>query len=92
MRKMMIYNALLFSPNLLKFLPYFRYPEALYVVYTGDADVSDQQILEGAFRRFNIRLTRPVKFVFLRKRYLVEDSLYPHFTLLGQSLGSIFLG
>ena len=47
MRKMMIYNALLFSPNLLKFLPYFRYPEALYVVYTGDADVSDQQILEG---------------------------------------------
>ncbi|EPY84883.1 hypothetical protein CB1_000435010 [Camelus ferus] len=33
-----------------------------------------------------------VKFVFLRKRYLVEDSLYPHFTLLGQSLGSIFLG
>ncbi|XP_055398261.1 GDP-Man:Man(3)GlcNAc(2)-PP-Dol alpha-1,2-mannosyltransferase [Bubalus kerabau] len=69
-----------------------KYPEALYVVYTGDADVSGQQILEGAFRRFNIRLTRPVKFVFLRKRYLVEDSLYPHFTLLGQSLGSIFLG
>uniref|UniRef100_A0A8C3W2X9 GDP-Man:Man(3)GlcNAc(2)-PP-Dol alpha-1,2-mannosyltransferase n=1 Tax=Catagonus wagneri TaxID=51154 RepID=A0A8C3W2X9_9CETA len=69
-----------------------KYPEAVYVVYTGDADVSGQQILEGAFRRFNIRLTHPVKFVFLRKRYLVEDSLYPHFTLLGQSLGSIFLG
>lgn len=34
----------------------------------------------------------PVEFVFLKKRYLVEDSLYPHFTLLGQSLGSIFLG
>nr|KAF6372830.1 ALG11 alpha-1,2-mannosyltransferase [Pipistrellus kuhlii] len=27
-----------------------------------------------------------------KKRYLVEDSLYPYFTLLGQSLGSIFLG
>ncbi|XP_040847400.1 GDP-Man:Man(3)GlcNAc(2)-PP-Dol alpha-1,2-mannosyltransferase isoform X2 [Ochotona curzoniae] len=27
-----------------------------------------------------------------KKRYLVEDSRYPHFTLLGQSLGSIFLG
>ncbi|XP_045725334.1 GDP-Man:Man(3)GlcNAc(2)-PP-Dol alpha-1,2-mannosyltransferase isoform X1 [Mirounga angustirostris] len=69
-----------------------KYPEAVYVVYTGDVNVSGQQILEGAFRRFNIRLTHPVKFVFLRKRYLVEDSLYPHFTLLGQSLGSILLG
>ncbi|NP_898965.1 GDP-Man:Man(3)GlcNAc(2)-PP-Dol alpha-1,2-mannosyltransferase isoform 2 [Mus musculus] len=27
-----------------------------------------------------------------KKRYLVEDSRYPHFTLLGQSLGSILLG
>ncbi|XP_004447132.1 GDP-Man:Man(3)GlcNAc(2)-PP-Dol alpha-1,2-mannosyltransferase [Dasypus novemcinctus] len=69
-----------------------KYPEAVYVVYTGDVHVSGEQILEGAFRRFNIRLSRPVKFVFLRKRYLVEDSLYPHFTLLGQSLGSVFLG
>ncbi|XP_036760757.2 GDP-Man:Man(3)GlcNAc(2)-PP-Dol alpha-1,2-mannosyltransferase [Manis pentadactyla] len=69
-----------------------KYPEAVYVVYTGDVDVSSQQILEGAFRRFNIRPIRPVRFVFLRKRYLVEDSLYPHFTLLGQSLGSILLG
>uniref|UniRef100_A0A9L0SKH6 GDP-Man:Man(3)GlcNAc(2)-PP-Dol alpha-1,2-mannosyltransferase n=1 Tax=Equus caballus TaxID=9796 RepID=A0A9L0SKH6_HORSE len=69
-----------------------RYPEAIYVVYTGDINVNGQQILDGAFRRFNIRLMRPVKFVFLRKRYLVEDSLYPHFTLLGQSLGSVLLG
>ncbi|XP_066092117.1 GDP-Man:Man(3)GlcNAc(2)-PP-Dol alpha-1,2-mannosyltransferase isoform X2 [Saccopteryx bilineata] len=69
-----------------------KYPSASYVVYTGDVNVSSEQILEGAFRRFNIRLMHPVKFVFLRKRYLVEDSLYPHFTLLGQSLGSIFLG
>ncbi|KAM4864610.1 GDP-Man:Man(3)GlcNAc(2)-PP-Dol alpha-1,2-mannosyltransferase isoform X1 [Urocitellus parryii] len=69
-----------------------KYPKAVYVVYTGDVNVSGQQILEGAFRRFNIRLTCPVQFVFLKKRYLVEDSQYPHFTLLGQSLGSIFLG
>ncbi|XP_004433745.1 PREDICTED: GDP-Man:Man(3)GlcNAc(2)-PP-Dol alpha-1,2-mannosyltransferase [Ceratotherium simum simum] len=69
-----------------------KYPEAVYVVYTGDVNVNGQQILDGAFTRFNIRLIRPVKFVFLRKRYLVEDSLYPHFTLLGQSLGSILLG
>ncbi|EHB13090.1 Asparagine-linked glycosylation protein 11-like protein [Heterocephalus glaber] len=69
-----------------------KYPEAVYVVYTGDVNVSGQQILEGAFRKFNIRLIHRVQFVFLRKRYLVEDSRYPCFTLLGQSLGSIFLG
>uniref|UniRef100_A0A8C2QE65 GDP-Man:Man(3)GlcNAc(2)-PP-Dol alpha-1,2-mannosyltransferase n=1 Tax=Cricetulus griseus TaxID=10029 RepID=A0A8C2QE65_CRIGR len=69
-----------------------KYPEAIYVVYTGDTNVSGQQILEGAVRRFNIKLAHPVQFVFLRKRYLVEDSRYPHFTLLGQSLGSVLLG
>lgn len=68
-----------------------KYPAAVYIVYTGD-NVSGEQILEGAFRRFNIRLTHPVTFIFLRKRYLVEDSLYPHFTLLLQSLGSLVLG
>lgn len=64
----------------------------MYVVYTGDVGVSSEQILEGAFRRFNIRLLHPVTFVFLRKRYLVEGSLYPHCTLLLQSLGSVLLG
>ncbi|XP_074073297.1 GDP-Man:Man(3)GlcNAc(2)-PP-Dol alpha-1,2-mannosyltransferase [Macrotis lagotis] len=69
-----------------------KYHEAAYVVYTGDENVTDEQILADALRRFNIKLDHPVKFVFLRKLYLVEASLYPHFTLLGQSLGSIFLG
>ncbi|NWH59412.1 ALG11 mannosyltransferase, partial [Geococcyx californianus] len=69
-----------------------RYRNVTCVVYTGDRDATDEEIVEGAFRRFNIKLTHPVKFVFLEKRYLVEASLYPHFTLLGQSLGSVFLG
>ncbi|XP_044141988.1 GDP-Man:Man(3)GlcNAc(2)-PP-Dol alpha-1,2-mannosyltransferase isoform X1 [Bufo gargarizans] len=69
-----------------------RYKDAIYVVYTGDKDVSGEEILAGAGGRFNIKLSYPVKFVFLDKRYLVEDRLYPHFTLLGQSLGSILLG
>ncbi|XP_069061557.1 GDP-Man:Man(3)GlcNAc(2)-PP-Dol alpha-1,2-mannosyltransferase [Pleurodeles waltl] len=63
-----------------------------YVVYTGDRDVTGEQILLCAFTRFNIKLPHPVKFVFLEKRNLVEARLYPHFTLLGQSLGSIILG
>ncbi|KFO57351.1 GDP-Man:Man(3)GlcNAc(2)-PP-Dol alpha-1,2-mannosyltransferase, partial [Corvus brachyrhynchos] len=69
-----------------------KYRNVTCVVYTGDRDATGEEIVEGAFRRFNIKLIHPVKFVFLEKRFLVEASLYPHFTLLGQSLGSVFLG
>lgn len=69
-----------------------RYPNISFVVYTGDQGVTSEQILEGARRRFNITLPRPVLFVFLRHRALVEASSYPHVTLLGQSVGSLFLG
>ncbi|KAK6315256.1 hypothetical protein J4Q44_G00147850 [Coregonus suidteri] len=69
-----------------------RYPNISFVVYTGDQGVTGEQILEGARQRFNIRLPRPVTFIFLKNRLLVESSTYPHFTLLGQSMGSMFLG
>ncbi|XP_066504930.1 GDP-Man:Man(3)GlcNAc(2)-PP-Dol alpha-1,2-mannosyltransferase [Hoplias malabaricus] len=69
-----------------------RFEDVDFVVYTGDQGVTAEQILDGARRRFNIRLPRPVRFVFLKHRLLVEANLYPHFTLLGQSLGSLFLG
>uniref|UniRef100_A0A6I8SL47 GDP-Man:Man(3)GlcNAc(2)-PP-Dol alpha-1,2-mannosyltransferase n=1 Tax=Xenopus tropicalis TaxID=8364 RepID=A0A6I8SL47_XENTR len=69
-----------------------RYKDAIYVIYTGDKDVSEEQILNGAAARFNIKLSHPVKFIFLEKRGLVEASFYPRFTLLGQSLGSVVLG
>ena len=38
-----------------------------------------------------IHLPRPPEFVFLRQRVWVEASTWPAFTLLGQSLGSIYL-
>ncbi|CDQ75611.1 GDP-Man:Man(3)GlcNAc(2)-PP-Dol alpha-1,2-mannosyltransferase [Oncorhynchus mykiss] len=69
-----------------------RYQDVNFMVYTGDQGVTNQQILDGARRRFNILLPRPVQFVFLKHRLLVEASLFPHFTLIGQSVGSIFLG
>ncbi|KAM4731480.1 GDP-Man:Man(3)GlcNAc(2)-PP-Dol alpha-1,2-mannosyltransferase-like isoform 2-T2 [Anableps anableps] len=69
-----------------------RYPNVSFVVYTGDNGVTGEQILEGARQHFNITLPRPVTFIFLRHRRLVEAASYPHFTLLGQSLGSMFLG
>ncbi|XP_041857009.1 GDP-Man:Man(3)GlcNAc(2)-PP-Dol alpha-1,2-mannosyltransferase-like [Melanotaenia boesemani] len=69
-----------------------RYPTVSFVVYTGDQGVTGDQILEGARQRFKITLPRPVTFIFLHHRALVEASSYPHFTLLGQSTGSMFLG
>lgn len=42
--------------------------------------------------RFNIQLHGPtIQFLYLSTRRLVLPSTYPHFTLLGQSLGSIVL-
>lgn len=69
-----------------------RYNFVRCVVYTGDPYVSGEEILRKARQRFNISLPQPVEFVFLKKRRWVEASMYPYFTLLGQSLGSMLLG
>ena len=70
-----------------------RYPNALCVVYTGDHDASRDQILANARNRFNI-LINPARvvFLYLASREYVLASKWPHFTLLGQSMGSLVLG
>jgi alpha-1,2-mannosyltransferase len=61
------------------------------VVMTGDA-ASDADILALAKQRFGLALApERVSFVRLRLRFLVEAELYPHFTMLLQSLGSVLL-
>ncbi|XP_046359733.2 GDP-Man:Man(3)GlcNAc(2)-PP-Dol alpha-1,2-mannosyltransferase-like isoform X1 [Haliotis rufescens] len=62
------------------------------VVYTGDIDAKPEEILGRARQRFNIVLPKPIEFVYLRRRQWVEACKYPYFTLLGQSLGSLYLG
>ncbi|XP_023727628.1 GDP-Man:Man(3)GlcNAc(2)-PP-Dol alpha-1,2-mannosyltransferase isoform X2 [Cryptotermes secundus] len=69
-----------------------RYAHVKIVVYTGDSDATPKDILKLAEQRFNIKLIAPVQFVYLRRRRWVEADMYPYFTLLGQSLGSIVLG
>ncbi|XP_035825053.1 GDP-Man:Man(3)GlcNAc(2)-PP-Dol alpha-1,2-mannosyltransferase isoform X2 [Aplysia californica] len=69
-----------------------RYPNVQCVIYTGDVDATPDEILARASQRFNIFLPSRVEFVFLRCRGWVEASKYPYFTLLGQSIGSVFLG
>ncbi|KAF1983041.1 glycosyltransferase family 4 protein [Aulographum hederae CBS 113979] len=69
-----------------------RWPEALCVVYTGDHDADKETIINRVQNRFNIPLHGPrVHFLYLSTRHYVLASTYPHFTLLGQSLGSIVL-
>lgn len=68
------------------------HPDLLCVVYTGDVDATKSQILDRVQSRFSITLSpKTLHFVFLTRRALVEDSTYPHFTLIGQSLGSVGL-
>lgn len=69
-----------------------RYNFVKCLVYTGDQDVNSREILEKARTRFNISLKQPVEFVYLKKRRWVEAAMYPFFTLLGQSFGSLILG
>jgi alpha-1,2-mannosyltransferase len=69
-----------------------RYSFIKCVVFTGDVDVSSSEILEGASKKFNIQLNDDIRFIFLKRRRWVEAKTWPCFTLVGQSLGSIFLG
>jgi alpha-1,2-mannosyltransferase len=68
-----------------------RYPNSQFILYTGDTD-APEEILARTKQLFNIVLPYPVEFVYLHRRKFVEEGSYPYFTLLGQSLGSIYLG
>ncbi|KAH9932777.1 mannosyltransferase [Epithele typhae] len=67
-------------------------PDIVSVVYSGDVDATKDVIISKVKARFDIELSpKSLHFVFLESRRLVEDSTWPRFTLLGQSLGSMFL-
>ncbi|RFU23901.1 hypothetical protein B7463_g12435, partial [Scytalidium lignicola] len=69
-----------------------RWPNAKVVVYTGDNDVDKAAILARVKSRFNIQLHPPtITFLYLTTRHWVLASTWPHFTLLGQSIGSLVL-
>lgn len=69
-----------------------RWPRAICAVYTGDHDASKATILERVKQRFNIHLHPPtVVFLYLETRHWVLSTTWPHFTLLGQSIGSLMM-
>lgn len=71
-----------------------KYGSKIHIkIYTGDTNVSSEEILRNAARVFNISVDeKNIDFVFLQRRRWIEAQRYPHFTLLGQSLGSMVLG
>lgn len=43
-------------------------------------------------KTLNVQLGKNIKFIYLQRRKWVEGSMYPYFTLLGQAIGSVYLG
>ncbi|RDX77767.1 GDP-Man:Man(3)GlcNAc(2)-PP-Dol alpha-1,2-mannosyltransferase, partial [Mucuna pruriens] len=66
-------------------------PELDCYVYTGDHDATPQSLMARALDRFGVTLLSPPKVVHLYKRKWIEETTYPHFTMIGQSLGSMYL-
>ena len=65
-------------------------PSIRCVVYTGDVDATPQQIQQRAIERFNLPpFSRPITFIYLTNRRLLSPHLYPHLTILVQSLASL---
>ncbi|CAL1681548.1 unnamed protein product [Lasius platythorax] len=69
-----------------------KYPDVHIAIYTGDLDADPEKILSRTEKAFNVKLRPNIEFVYLHRRKWVEASMYPYFTLLGQSLGSVWLG
>ena len=70
-----------------------RYSFIRCIIYTGfEKDVIAEDILNKVYEQFGISLCERVEFVYLHRRKWVEASSWPHFTILGQNLGSIILG
>ncbi|KAJ1429496.1 Glycosyl transferase, family 1 [Sesbania bispinosa] len=66
-------------------------PHLPCLVYTGDHDATPQTLMARALDRFGVTLLAPPKVVHLYKRKWIEETTYPHFTMIGQSLGSVYL-
>ncbi|SMN22225.1 similar to Saccharomyces cerevisiae YNL048W ALG11 Alpha-1,2-mannosyltransferase [Maudiozyma saulgeensis] len=67
-------------------------PNIIVVIYTGDCDATGEQILESVSKRFDYELDASrISFIFLKYRKYVDSKTWPHFTLLGQAIGSVLL-
>ncbi|KAK4685333.1 hypothetical protein P7C73_g4818, partial [Tremellales sp. Uapishka_1] len=68
-------------------------PDVVILVYSGDYPLaSKEEILGKVKNRFSIELDpKTMQFIPLPSRELISDTYWKHFTLLGQSFGSLVL-
>ncbi len=61
------------------------------VIYTSDAEKSPSEILDKVRHMFRLEMKQrnKISFVYIRSRFLLNFKLYPTFTLLCLSLGSL---
>ncbi|KAH1011178.1 GDP-Man:Man(3)GlcNAc(2)-PP-Dol alpha-1,2-mannosyltransferase isoform X2 [Dendroctonus ponderosae] len=70
-----------------------KYPYATLYLYTGDVAFSPVEIKKKVKDTLNVEIKSDrLKFIYLTSRKWVEADKYPVFTLLGQLIGSIYLG
>lgn len=69
-----------------------KYPDAEYYIYTVNIEATPQEILAKVDKALNVKVTNNVKFIYLNRKKWIEAETYSYFTLLGQSLGSVYLG
>ncbi|ODV94118.1 hypothetical protein PACTADRAFT_24013, partial [Pachysolen tannophilus NRRL Y-2460] len=63
----------------------------IVLIYTGDEE-SPKDILINVERRFGYKFNpKRIVFIYLYKRYLIEPSTWPYFTLIGQAIGTLLL-
>lgn len=68
-----------------------HYPDLDCTIYTGDLDATPDSLSLRAIDRFGVKLLTPPQVVHLNKRKWIEERTYPRFTMIGQSLGSVYL-
>ncbi|KAL6538757.1 asparagine-linked glycosylation protein [Orobanche gracilis] len=68
-----------------------EFPDLECVIYTGDHGASPKSLAARSIDCFGVKLIHTVKVVHLYKRKWVEETTYPRFTMIGQSLGSVYL-
>ncbi|CAM4793867.1 unnamed protein product [Rotaria magnacalcarata] len=65
------------------------------IIYTGDRDVTTEEMLQCVKRRFGIDMetySSSITLIYLRSRVLIEANYFKLWTSLGQKISSIILG
>ncbi|XP_014218832.1 GDP-Man:Man(3)GlcNAc(2)-PP-Dol alpha-1,2-mannosyltransferase [Copidosoma floridanum] len=70
-----------------------NYDNVHIFIYTGDVEHDREKIISNVEKVFDFKLKKDnISIVYLHRRKWVEAKMYPVCTLLGQAIGSIWLG